>query len=369
MLSTDIIDINYGPGIVQKLCARFLQLSKDSYNMPPIRSPRFKRCKSLAENTYAMVKEIRQCNTQMLPSELNREQENKQSNLFPATEINDAIELSGTYLYHATVIPNDTKANRRAKKIESIREIFEKISATTSTLPKKTYNINRYRRTFNLPSTANVESHSNVIKCDSNDVQLPVLNGEVRISVEFAQRDGNPPIPLIVEELTSEPSPSLPQPSYGGICDEDGLFDESHAEQMEQRSFHSESAKLSIFPAYTSTKLRVKMSKKDESNDGDSWQEVHRLLKKFRAIREERAKQIITQNLCKKDENKYGNMLDQANVHLTGNTKLRSHSADNYVNFLTHDNITENVGLNVETEVWPHVKPCVQTVFFSHEQS
>lgn len=55
-------------------------------------------------------------------------------------QVIDTVELNGTYLYHATVIPGDTKANRKAKKIESIREKFEKISATSSSLPHKKVN-------------------------------------------------------------------------------------------------------------------------------------------------------------------------------------------------------------------------------------
>lgn len=49
----------------------------------------------------------------------------------------DTVQLNGTYLYHATVVPGDMKANRKAKKIESIREKFEKFSAVSSILPHK----------------------------------------------------------------------------------------------------------------------------------------------------------------------------------------------------------------------------------------
>lgn len=51
-------------------------------------------------------------------------------------QIVDNVELNDTtYLYHGAVIPGDVKANLRAKKIESIREKFEKISLTSSSLP------------------------------------------------------------------------------------------------------------------------------------------------------------------------------------------------------------------------------------------
>lgn len=46
----DFLDIRYGPGIVQKLCAKFIQMSKQAEARPQIRSPRFKRRKLTSDN-------------------------------------------------------------------------------------------------------------------------------------------------------------------------------------------------------------------------------------------------------------------------------------------------------------------------------
>ncbi|OZC09264.1 hypothetical protein X798_03604 [Onchocerca flexuosa] len=134
-----------------------------------IRSPRFKRRKSSAENNYTVISEIRRCSTRTLTTSnlknkvflntakrsLNFGDEQKNElNLVPAVkdfkqhsqQTVDTAELNDTYLYHAILIPGNTRANRKAKKIESIREKFEKISAISSILPHEKFNKVRFRR-------------------------------------------------------------------------------------------------------------------------------------------------------------------------------------------------------------------------------
>uniref|UniRef100_A0A1I8EE98 Uncharacterized protein n=1 Tax=Wuchereria bancrofti TaxID=6293 RepID=A0A1I8EE98_WUCBA len=145
-----INEISYGPGVVQKLCARFLQLSKENKIL----------------NLNAETDEMNNhCDGQkykmdFVPAEM---------------KVVDRVKLNGTYLYHATVIPADTKPNRKAKKIESIREKFEKISATTSTLPSKKVNKIRFRRDCNVPivnarKVESVEMQGQIQKAQNDEV-------------------------------------------------------------------------------------------------------------------------------------------------------------------------------------------------------
>ncbi|VDM14469.1 unnamed protein product, partial [Wuchereria bancrofti] len=192
-------------GVVQKLCARFLQLSKESNTVPHLRSSCFKRRKASAENNFTVISEIRRCTSSKLTNKiLNLNAETDEMNnhcdgqkykmdFVPAEmKVVDRVKLNGTYLYHATVIPADTKPNRKAKKIESIREKFEKISATTSTLPSKKVNKIRFRRDCNVPIV-------NARKVESVEMQGQIQKAQndgniVRMVVKLAPSDDNPTI-------------------------------------------------------------------------------------------------------------------------------------------------------------------------------
>ncbi|EJW85038.1 hypothetical protein WUBG_04052 [Wuchereria bancrofti] len=64
------LEISYGPGVVQKLCARFLQLSKESNTVPHLRSSCFKRRKASAENNFTVISEIRRCTSSKLTNKI-----------------------------------------------------------------------------------------------------------------------------------------------------------------------------------------------------------------------------------------------------------------------------------------------------------
>uniref|UniRef100_A0A0R3RTP6 DUF4801 domain-containing protein n=1 Tax=Elaeophora elaphi TaxID=1147741 RepID=A0A0R3RTP6_9BILA len=327
-------EITYGPGIVQKLCARFLQLFKEPNTVPPLRSPRFKRRKALAENNFAVISEIRRCNAQTFaPSkptsevllnatknDVNSYSEQKcELHFAPAEKMVDTVELNGTYLYRATVVPGDMKANRRAKKVELIREKFEKFSATSSTLPHKKLNKVRFRRggypfTVNTESTKRSESmrmHGEIRKAqhdesfeierDKGNIQPSVLSDKVRVAMKLTPPDDN----LTVTGLSAAPTVS-------------SLSNIDHFEQEEMNndqmkriekavndemsivgSFRLEPISSSTIVANTSVKMPD--GKQSEQN---GLQEVHRLLKKFNEIREERAKNCIHKDISAKTNNR-----------------------------------------------------------------
>ncbi|VDO24862.1 unnamed protein product [Onchocerca flexuosa] len=240
-------EISYGPGVVQKLCARFLQLSKEHNAVSLIRSPRFKRRKSSAENNYTVISEIRRCSTRTLTTSnlknkvflntakrsLNFGDEQKNElNLVPAVkdfkqhsqQTVDTAELNDTYLYHAILIPGNTRANRKAKKIESIREKFEKISAISSILPHEKFNKVRFRRGCSSSGVNNeslnrkselVETQGEIrkvrhdgcfeIEQDKGNMQLPVPTNTVKVLVKSEPSDdGN----LTVTDLSAVSSVS-----------------------------------------------------------------------------------------------------------------------------------------------------------------
>ncbi|CAG9531446.1 unnamed protein product [Cercopithifilaria johnstoni] len=326
-------EISYGPGIVQKLCARFLQLSKEPNTVPPLRSPRFKRRKSSAENNFTVVSEIRRCNTQTLTR--SKPTTNKvlvnatkndtnscdgqkcESHIIPAMV--GTVELNGTYLYHATVIPDDMKANRKAKKIESIREKFEKISATSSIFPHKKVNKVCFRRGCSL-LTANTESPSRQpkstkmpeeirtaqhdesfeIERDKSNIQPSVSSDTVRVVVKLSPPDDNP----TVTELSTAPTIS-------SLPNSDHFQEEMNNDQIERiekevndelsPNRSSQFDAISSITIATNTSAKIPDRKQSEQN---GLQEVHCLLKKFNAIREQRIKKYVHKDMSDKADNR-----------------------------------------------------------------
>ncbi|VBB32705.1 unnamed protein product [Acanthocheilonema viteae] len=329
-------EISYGPGIVQKLCARFLQLSKEPNAVPLLRSPRFKRRKSSAENNFAVISEIRRCNTQtVIPSKPTNnvipnatksdmnfcDGEKCELHIVPPVKAADTVELNGTYLYHATVIPSDMKANRKAKKIESIREKFEKTSATSFILPHKKPNKAHFRREYNL-LTVNTESSNRQPECikmhgelrkaqhdesfhikeDKSEMQPSVLSDTIRVVVKLSPSNDN----LTVTQFSSVPTVS-------------SLQNIDHFEQEEMNNDRrgriekdvnneiglngsSQFGAISRITINTNTSVKMSGRKQSEQN---GLQEVRRLLKKFNAIREQRAKKSIQNDMSDKTDNRY----------------------------------------------------------------
>ncbi|VDK69812.1 unnamed protein product, partial [Onchocerca ochengi] len=199
--------------------------------VPLIRSPRFKRRKSSAENNFTVISEIRRCNTRTLTTSnltnkilLNTAKrsvnfddgQRNELHLVPAMkdfkqysqQMVNTAKLNDAHLYHATVIPDNTKANRKAKKIESIREKFEKISAISSIFPQKKSNKVRFRRGCSLSGINNkslnrksesVETQGEIRKArhdesfeieqDKGNMQLPVSTNTVKVLVKLEPSD------------------------------------------------------------------------------------------------------------------------------------------------------------------------------------
>ncbi|KAM3727717.1 Chromosomal replication initiator protein DnaA [Dirofilaria immitis] len=344
-------EISYGPGVVQKLCARFLQLSKESNAVSLIRSPCFKRRKSLAEKNFTVISEIRRCNTQTLTTSdltnnilLNTTEKNmnfcdgqkNELQLVSAMQVTDTAKLNGTYLYHATVIPANTKANRKAKKIESIREKFEKISITSSVLPYKKFNKVHFRRECNLsnvnsefvskaPELVEVQEQIQKAQHDNNenseiernkeDTQLSVSTDTVNVLVKLdPSNDDN----LIVTKPFTVSCIS----SLSNLNDfqkqkmknetrraEKEIIDESSVNGITESSFQCQPHSI------TTNNISIVFNTSDKiperkQNEDNSLQEVHRLLKKFNTIREQRAKKHIHEDISvKMDDNRY-DMID-----------------------------------------------------------
>lgn len=89
--------MGYGPGIVQKLCARFLQLSKEPATVPPLRSPRFKRQKITNENSIAVVGGIRRRHNNI---SINSNNNNVQCDTFLKT----LVSLINDFSYFLSVV-------------------------------------------------------------------------------------------------------------------------------------------------------------------------------------------------------------------------------------------------------------------------
>ncbi|EFO17547.2 hypothetical protein LOAG_10952 [Loa loa] len=323
-------EISYGPGIVQKLCARFAQLSKELNAAPSLRSPRFKRRKSSAENHFTVISEIRRCTVSKPTNKLllndakssmnSCDGQKRELHFVPPMKVVDTAELNGTYLYHATVIPGDIKANRKAKKIESIREKFEKISATSSTISRKKLNKVRFRRGCSLP-TVNTEfpngepelvdaqkqiwkaqhDESFEIERNNRDIQLPVLSDTARMVIKLAPPDDN----LTVTELSAVPSvSSLSNFEHFQQEEENDQIEKPEKEVNDEsgleRSFQFEDISSTSIATNSSVKMPA-----GRQREQVGLQEVHRLLKKFNEIREQRAKKGIHKDMTSKKGNQY----------------------------------------------------------------
>ncbi|VDK68739.1 unnamed protein product [Litomosoides sigmodontis] len=315
------LEIGYGPGIVQKLCARFLQLSKERNVVPLVRSPRFKRRKVSAENNFTVMGEIRHCNTQTFASSkpTSKSFVNATKNdvtffdgqkcelpIVPPVVV-DHVELNSRWpCYDDVVIPGDVKGNLKAKKIESIREKFEKISLTSSSLPPhKKFNKVSFRRlaaSTELPSRqldhrdiGKIQRDCINFEIDGDKSTIALGDETIKVVMKLSPPSGDNV--TVTKFATASIVSSLSEALF--FRKEYFLYHRNILRieaSFTMSSFVTSSARVSLPPI-------VKMLDGKENGE-DGLQEVHRLLKKFDAIREQRAKKCIPEDMSDKTGNR-----------------------------------------------------------------
>uniref|UniRef100_A0A915PED3 Uncharacterized protein n=1 Tax=Setaria digitata TaxID=48799 RepID=A0A915PED3_9BILA len=236
----------------------------------------------------------------------------------PTMKLADPVEINSSYLYHAALISGDKKSNRKARKIESIREKFEKISATSCILPLKELNKIRSRRNSGL-SVVNTESrgretelvgkakHNEVFEVERNeeDIELAGLKSTIGLSEKLLLHDDK----LISSKFSSVSGVSSSS-DIEEVSDTTKTDDESGVGPLKEAQFQFEvisSSCATCTASSTASNISVEMSAKKKSEE-NGLQEVHRLLKKFTIIREQRAKKRLYQDLTDKTDDHSGTM-------------------------------------------------------------
>ncbi|KAM3727718.1 Rootletin [Dirofilaria immitis] len=292
-------EISYGPGVVQKLCARFLQLSKESNAVSLIRSPCFKRRKSLAEKNFTVISEIRRCNTQTLTtSDLTN------NILLNTTEKNmNFCDGQKNELQLVSAMQFNKVHFRRECNLSNVNSEFVSKAPELVEVQEQ------------IQKAQHDNNENSEIERNKEDTQLSVSTDTVNVLVKLdPSNDDN----LIVTKPFTVSCIS----SLSNLNDfqkqkmknetrraEKEIIDESSVNGITESSFQCQPHSI------TTNNISIVFNTSDKiperkQNEDNSLQEVHRLLKKFNTIREQRAKKHIHEDISvKMDDNRY-DMID-----------------------------------------------------------
>ncbi|VDN24213.1 unnamed protein product [Gongylonema pulchrum] len=195
-------ELTYGPGIVQKLRAHFLELSKEQPAVVAhVRSPRFKRLKiaEIRRRNSSSSDKFNDSNNnsqdliasgftnKLAGKDKSRSSSSAYSNIqkVPGVHVGKITSLdqpNGIYIHRAAAIRTVARANRKVKTFDSIREKFETCSNRCSSVPHK--------------------------KRGATAMKLGAPSGTVRVIVELTPNDDVVSVPFIVNQPPISPNVS-----------------------------------------------------------------------------------------------------------------------------------------------------------------